>query len=225
MTHPIKIILADDEALFRNGISFLLQREKEIEVIFEAENGVELLSFLRTNKNNLPDIIIMDLKMPALNGVEATKIITEEFPDIKIIALTSYNTRTFVANMINIGAVSYLVKNTTPQNLLTTIREVMDKGFHYDEDVLEIIREDFSTIKHKSKFVLDTDGLTKREQEILRLICKQYSTKEIADTLFINARTVEGHRNNLMLKTDSKNVAGLIIYALQNDIMSLEDLI
>lgn len=224
MENLIKIILADDEALFRNGISFLLQREKEIEVIFEAENGIELLDFLREG-TGIPDIIIMDLKMPGLNGVEATRIITDEFPGIKIIALTSYNTRTFIANMINIGAVSYLVKNTTPQNLLNTIREVMDKGFHYEEDVLEIIREDFSSIKHKSKFVLETDDLTKREQEVLKLICKQYSTREIADTLFINARTVEGHRNNLMLKTDSKNVAGLIIYALQNDIMNLEDLI
>lgn len=222
MANPIKIILADDEPLFRNGISFLLQREKGIEVIFEAADGSELVAYLRDN-NDHPDIVIMDLKMPGLNGVEATRIVTEEFPQIKIIALTSYNTKSFIANMISTGAASYLVKNTTPQNLLTTIKEVAEKGYYYDDNVIRIIQEEHP-IK-KSKFSTDLDPLTKREEEILKLICFQQSTKEIADTLFINVRTVEGHRNNLMLKTDAKNVAGLIVYALQHDIIALEDLI
>jgi len=219
----LKLILADDEPLFRSGISFILQREEDITIIYEASNGAELLDYLRSAAER-PDIIIMDLKMPFLNGVDSTKIISEEFPEIKVIALTSYNTKLFIANMINTGAASYLVKNTTPKNLLTTIREVAAKGYYYDEAVMEVIKEDLQTVKGAKSNFHNLD-LTVREQEIIKLICLQHSTKEIADMLFINHRTVEGHRNNLMLKTQSKNIAGLVVFALQNEIITLEDLI
>ena len=219
--NSIKILLADDEPLFRSGISFILQREEDMNIVFEASNGQEVLDYLR-NATQYPDVIIMDLKMPGLNGVEASKIIYDEFPDIKIIALTSYDTKLFIANMVNIGAAGYLVKNTTPADLLTTIREVQKKGFYYNDTVLSIIKENINSIKG-TKFDFD-DPLTNREREIIRLICMQYSTKEIADKLFINYRTVEGHRNNLLLKTESKNMAGLVIYALKKEILTLEDL-
>ena len=220
----VKIILADDEPLFRKGIAFLLQREKWIDVIFEASDGLELINYLKKN-NEKPHIIIMDLKMPGLNGVEATKLITEDYPDIKIIALTNYSTKSFIANMISIGAVSYLIKNTTPHNLINTIKEVIDKGFYYDSEVLQIIKEDNTAVRKNSKFRIEDSTLTKREKEVLILICKQNSTREIAEKLNINIRTVEGHRNNLMIKTDTKNVAGLIIFALCNEILSLEELL
>jgi len=217
----IKILLADDEPLFRNGIAFLLEREKDIEIIFEAYNGVEVLEYLSVQDGH-PDIIIMDLKMPDLNGVETTQVICEKYPHIKVIALTSYNTKVFIANMINTGAASYLVKDTTPQILLKTIREVALKGYYYDELVLDVIKEKLHTLK-KSSF--SNWDLTAREKEIIKLICMQLSTKEIADKLFINYRTVEGHRNNLLLKTQSKNMAGLVIFALQNDLLKLEEII
>jgi DNA-binding NarL/FixJ family response regulator len=218
----IKIALADDELLFRSGISFILQREPDIDVVFEAQNGDEMLNYLRSSEV-LPDIIIMDLKMPGLNGVEASKIIYQEFADIKIIALTSYDTKIFIANMINIGAAAYLVKNTSPAQLLDTIREVATKGFYYSDEVLAIIKENMNVIR-ESKFSIDNEPLTNREREIIKLICLQYSTKEIAEMLFINFRTVEGHRNNLLLKTQSKNMAGLVLYSLRKDILTLEDL-
>lgn len=220
MESKIKIILVDDEILFRKGISFLLEREKNLEIIFEASNGDELISYLQSNKNH-PDIIMMDLKMPLINGIEATKIIRKDFPEIKIIALTSYDSKSFVANMIDVGAVSYLIKNATPQDLLTTINEVALKGFYYTNYILEIIKEDVLTTK-KIKSNFDSNFLTKREIEVLKLICFQKSTVEIAEQLFISPRTVEGHRNNLLLKTESKNIAGLVVYAVQNDIILLE---
>lgn len=218
-----KLIIADDEPLFRNGISFILEREDDIEVICEVSDGTELISYLKDNAEH-PDIIIMDLKMPLLNGVDATRIVTEEFPAIKIIALTSYYTKPFIANMISLGAASYLVKNTTPQQLLTTIREVAKKGYYYDEKILEVINDDYNVIKNVKSSFHNLD-LTTREKEVIKLICMQYSTKEIADKLFINHRTVEGHRNNLMLKTESKNIAGLVVFALQHRIINLEDLV
>ena len=211
----------DDEILFRKGISFLLGREPNIDIIFEASNGNELISFLQNNKNNHPDIIIMDLKMPGINGVEATKIIHVEFPKLKIIALTSYDSKSFVANMIDVGAVSYLIKNATPQELIITINEVAEKGFYYTDYVMKIIQDDVLTAK-KTKSALDNNFLTAREFEVLKLICSQKSTAEIAEKLFISPRTVEGHRNNLLLKTESRNIAGLVVYAVQNEIMDFE---
>jgi DNA-binding NarL/FixJ family response regulator len=220
MNQKIKVILADDEVLFRKGISFLLDREDNIDVIFEASDGVELIDFLKGN-NPKPDIIIMDLKMPLLNGIEATKIIHRDFSGIKIIALTSYDSKSFIANMIDVGAVSYLVKNATPQELFATINEVATKGFYYPEYVMNIIQKDLITNK-KSKCSFDAGFITSRELEVLQLICKQKSTIEIGEKLFISPRTVEGHRNNLLLKTESKNIAGLVVYAIQNEIVSLE---
>ncbi|MFH6970845.1 response regulator [Flavobacterium petrolei] len=221
MSKTIKIILVDDEILFRKGISFLLGREPNIDIIFEASNGNELISFLQNNKNNHPDVIIMDLKMPGINGVEATKIIHVEFPKLKIIALTSYDSKSFVANMIDVGAVSYLIKNATPQELIITINEVAEKGFYYTDYVMKIIQDDVLTAK-KTKSALDNNFLTAREFEVLKLICSQKSTAEIAEKLFISPRTVEGHRNNLLLKTESRNIAGLVVYAVQNEIMDFE---
>jgi DNA-binding NarL/FixJ family response regulator len=215
----IKIVLVDDEVLFRKGISFLLQREENIEVLFEASNGEELISNLNSIETK-PDIIIMDLKMPVLNGVEATKIIRKFFPDIKIIALTSYDTKSFVTNMIQVGAVAYLVKNTTPKDLINTINEVAKKGFFYNETTLKTIQDTISPSKN-SKINLDSGFLSPREIEVLQLICNQKTTAEIAEELFLSPRTVEGHRNNLLLKTESRNIAGLVVYAIQNEIAVL----
>jgi DNA-binding NarL/FixJ family response regulator len=220
MSAAIKIALVDDEVLFRKGISFLLQREDNIDIIFEASNGEELLSNL-TASIIKPDIIVMDLKMPILNGVEATKIIRKSFPDIKIIALTSYDTKSFIANMIQVGAVAYLIKNTTPKDLIHTINQVANKGFYYNENVLKTIQETIISTKN-SKGNLETSFLSPREIEILQLICQQKTTTEIAEYLYLSPRTVEGHRNNLLLKTESRNIAGLVVYAIQNEIAVLK---
>ncbi|MEM6722101.1 MAG: response regulator transcription factor [Bacteroidota bacterium] len=220
-TPIIKIAIADDEALFRAGMSFILTRVKNFEIIFEAENGSDLIEKLKVTPEK-PDVILMDLKMPLLNGVESTKILQKEHPEIKVIAVTSYDGKSFITNMIDVGASSYLLKNTSPKIVVHTINEVYDKGFYYDERVLKIIHENLLSAKSKRiKSDLDNNLLTKREKEILELICNQYTTNEIADKLFISPRTVEGHRNNLLLKTESKNVAGLVIYGIQKKLIEL----
>jgi DNA-binding NarL/FixJ family response regulator len=223
MNNVIKIMLVDDEELFRKGIAFMLGREKDFMIISEASNGKELLDYLTTT-NKLPDIIIMDLKMPEINGIEATKIIQSKFPYIKIIALSSYNTKSFIANMIEIGASSYIVKNATPNEMIMTIKEVASKGFYYNEEVLKVIQEDIVNGNKKKISILDNEYLTQREKEVLECICKQMSTVEISEKLFISPRTVEGHRNNLLLKTESKNVAGLVVFAIQNKIIDLDNI-
>ncbi|MEP0264105.1 response regulator transcription factor [Dokdonia sp.] len=222
MSNQIKIVLADDELLFRQGLRAILSREKDFDILFDATDGQDLMDQLRESEV-LPDVILTDLKMPELNGVEATKLIHKEFPDIKTIALTSYFSKPFIVNMISIGAVAYLAKNSTPKLMVTTIKEVYEKGFYYDTQVLKFIQEGLlnpSEKKLKSNF--DTTYFTKREKEVLELICKQHTTNEIADALFISPRTVEGHRNNLLLKTESKNIAGLVVYAIQHKIVDLD---
>jgi DNA-binding NarL/FixJ family response regulator len=220
MEERITVALVDDEILFRKGISFLLSREKNISIVFEGTNGFELISYLDSGQQ-VPDIILMDLKMPLLNGVEATKNIRKRFPSIKIIALTSYDSKSFVANMIHVGAISYLNKTTTPDELLMTINEVVKKGFYYSDYVMRVIKDNILTGTITSS-VLDFKSLSNREVEVLKLICMQKSTVEIGNILFISPRTVDGHRNNLLQKTDSKNVAGLVVYAIQNNIVLID---
>jgi DNA-binding NarL/FixJ family response regulator len=223
MDTKITLAIADDELLFRQGLMSILSKEKNLNILFDAEDGNDLMTQLRAAKQ-LPEIVITDLKMPGLNGVETTKLIRKEFPDIKIIALTSYFSKPFIINMISIGAVAYLAKNSTPKLMLTTINEVADKGFYYDAQVMKFIHEGLlnnSDQNKKSNF--DMTYFTKREKEVLELICKQFTTNEIGEKLFISPRTVDGHRNNLLLKTESKNLAGLVVYAIQNKLVNLEE--
>jgi DNA-binding NarL/FixJ family response regulator len=223
MDTKITLAISDDELLFRQGLMSILSKEKNLDILFDAEDGNDLMQQLRVAKQ-LPEIVITDLKMPGLNGVETTKLIRKEFPDIKIIALTSYFSKPFIINMISIGAVAYLAKNSTPTLMLTTINEVADKGFYYDAQVMKFIHEGLlnnSDQAKKSNF--DMTYFTKREKEVLELICKQFTTNEIGEKLFISPRTVDGHRNNLLLKTESKNLAGLVVYAIQNKLVNLEE--
>lgn len=221
MKNKIRIVIADDEQLFRKGIRFLLEKVEDFEILFEAEDGEQLISLLNTSENK-PDIILMDLKMPNLNGVEATKVIHKKYPDVKIIALTSYGGKSFIINMIDVGASSYLLKNTSPKDVVFTIKEVHEKGFYYDDEVMKMIHENLlSSNGKKIRSDLDKKLLSRRELEVLELICAECTTNEIAEKLFISPRTVDGHRNNLLLKTGAKNVAGLVIYGIQKKLVEL----
>ncbi|GEQ85769.1 DNA-binding response regulator [Patiriisocius marinistellae] len=221
MSTKITMVLADDEQLFRQGMRAILNRVEEFEILFDAADGKDLVDQLRVAET-LPDIIITDLKMPELNGVEATKLIQKEFPNCKVIALTSYFSKPFVVNMISIGAVAYLAKNSSPTLMVKTIKEVAEKGFFYDEKVLQFIKDGLFNKGKATKSRFDKNHLSTRESEVLQLICQQLTTNEIAEKLFISPRTVEGHRNNLLLKTEAKNSAGLVVYAIENGIVNLD---
>lgn len=223
MDNKITLAIADDELLFRQGLISILDKEENLDIVFDAENGKDLMNKLRS-ADRIPEIVITDLKMPELNGVEATKLIRKEFPEVKIIALTSYFSKPFIINMISIGAVAYLAKNSTPKLMLTTIHEVAEKGFYYDEKVMKYIHDGLLNNKDQvKKSNFDNTYFTKREREVLDLICAQYTTNEIAEKLFISPRTVDGHRNNLLLKTEAKNLAGLVVYAIQHKLVNLDE--
>ncbi|PZD77131.1 response regulator transcription factor [Mesonia sp. K7] len=223
MKEKIRIALADDEDLFRKGIAALIEKEADLKVVYEAESGKEILQYLKKT-TLLPEVILMDLNMEEINGVEATKAVVENYPSIKIIALTSYDSQVFIKHMLAIGVAAYVVKNTTSKALINIIKQVASNGFYYSPKVLSVLQEK-SSLSRKNRLISFKEPLTHREKEVLLLICQQYSTKEIAERLFINHRTVEGHRNNLLQKTGSKNTVGLIIYAIQEDLIPLEDIL
>ncbi len=215
----IKVVLADDEELFRLGMAHILSRDPEITILHQAENGKALIDYL-ASADPLPDLIIMDIKMPELNGVEATKAIHKAYPEISIIALTTYNTKPFIRNMIDVGASAYLVKNSAPSKVLHTLKQVYYNGFYYDADVMAAIKG-YATSgnKNETKTIFDEDFITPREKDVLELICSQLTSQEIANKLFISKRTVEVHRKNLLEKTGVKNIAGLVIFAIHNDLL------
>ena len=216
----IHLALADDEALFRKGMKLLLEDYEGISVVLEAQDGEQLLQQLR-QASTLPDVLLLDMKMPNLNGVETAKVLQENFSSIKIIVLSTYFSKAFIVNMIELGAGAYLPKNATPDEVVATIREVYNNGFSYNQAVLEVIRDNMLQ-KSKPKMPLSFGvEVTSREKEILQLICEEYTTGEIAEKLFISPRTVDGHRNNLLEKLGCKNVAGLVVYAIQHQLVKI----
>lgn len=210
----MNVAIADDEALFREGIARILQDYEDMALQFEAANGQDLLEQLAAAPA-LPDVLLLDLNMPVLNGIEAAKRMGGLYPDLRFIVLSSHHAKAFIVNMIELGAAAYLSKQATPEAMVHTLREVHAKGFYYDQEVMSVIRDNM-TKKQQPKlrrpFQVD---ISEREQQVLQLICEEYPTPEIAKQLFISPRTVEGHRNHLMEKLGCRNVAGLVVAALQ----------
>lgn len=208
-----KIAVADDEALFLKGLDMLINDHEQFTTHIMASNGKDLIDQLHASTNDLPDVLLCDLEMPIIDGVEVTKRVSEKFPDIKIIILSSHYESALILKMMEIGASAFMPKNEETDEFYETIINVVEKGFHYNDFVVNLIREKM-LYGSKSK-VVDLVVLTSREKEILSLICEQKTNKEIGQELYISPRTVEGHRNKLLDKTNSKNTAGLIIYAIE----------
>lgn len=201
----IKLLVADDHSIVRDGIVSLLQAEPSFTVAATAGNGYEVLELL--GKNDI-DVCLLDISMPGLDGMETAKLIREKKPDIKIIMLTTYNDKEIISEMIHIGVSGYLLKNSDRIELVEAVHKVM-KGRHYfSEEVENIILDGLS--EKKSNEVMT---LTDREKEILQLLAKEYTNADIAKELSISYRTVESHRKNIMQKTKAHNLAGLLKYA------------
>lgn len=220
MKRKIKIAITDNEELFRKGIRTLLEREDDFKILFEANNNQELIE--QISPDRLPDIILMDVKTPISKSVKTLKIIHKKHPSIRIIALTSYSNKFSVLNMINNGAAAYLLKNTNFKTVVKTIKNVFKEGIYYDDMVSEIINEyNLNSKKINQKVKLHESSLSKREHQILELICSQLTSSEIAQKLNISRRTVDGHRNRMLLKTASKNIAGLVIYGIKQQLIEV----
>lgn len=215
----INIAIADDQKLFRKGMVALLSTFDNITLLFEAGNGLELLQQCEQAEIK-PDVILLDLSMPEMNGLDALKILKEKYPAIAVIILTIHEAENFILATIQAGANGYLAKNAEPEEVELAIREVHKNDFHFTLPMLEIMRKGL-TKKIQPSQLQNQHNLTPREIEVLQLICKQFNSVEIAEKLFLSNRTVEGHRNNLLIKTGSRNTAGLVLYALQHKMIDL----
>jgi len=211
----IRLALADDQVLFRRGLSMLLRDMVGVQVVFECGNGEELLLGLEGNE---VDIILLDLQMPVMDGKEAMQRITKQYPKVKVIVLSSHDEEEFIAPMIELGAHGYMLKTAEPLEIENAIGSVSENGFYFSEAVNKVMLQGLVSRKNVRPTFPEIDPLSERELEVIRGICQELTTTEIAGTLFISPRTVEFHRNNILLKTGARNVAGLVVYALTKGI-------
>ncbi len=210
----IKIIITDDHQLFRNGLKILLDSIPEFEVVGEASNGEEFLKLIKTIQ---ADIALMDINMPELDGVEATRKGLILCPSINIIALSMYGEEEYYYKMVDAGAKGFILKDSDINEVKEAINTVYKGSSYFSQELLYHVIQKIKHREHESK----TANLSKREREILFKICEGLSNQEIADTLFISKRTVDKHRANLLGKTNSKNTASLILFAIRNKLIEI----
>jgi len=208
----IKVLLVDDHRLIRDGIKFYLEKEDQgISIAGEAGDGKQALIFLEKNPGAV-DIMLTDISMPEMNGVELANEVNKRFPNVKIIAITMIKDSQYVKQMLQAGASGYLLKNAREKEIVEAVKTVSNGETYYAQEATKAIMDFMSKKKQDPEVV----AISKREKEVLRLIIDELSNQEIADKLFISIRTVEAHKRNLMEKTGSKTLAGLVKYAINN---------
>jgi DNA-binding NarL/FixJ family response regulator len=202
----IKIIIADDHSIIRDGLRAMLQKNDFCKIVGEAANGVELLNLL---KETSCDVVCTDISMPVMDGVEATIQITKNFPKTKVMCLSMHEEAIFIKKMMDAGAVGYVFKDSSREELQTAIQSVHNGKKYFNQKLFDILLNIESNGKEASV-------LSSREKEILKLIAEEYTNPEIAEKLFLSVRTVDTHRQNLIQKLDVKNTAGLVKYAIKS---------
>ncbi len=213
------VYITDDQTLFRKGMARLVRRFKKVTHVEEAENGKELLDLL---KKKVPNVILMDLEMPMMDGIEATEKVLAKYPEVKIIVLSMHDSQRHIFHLMELGAHAFLLKNAEPEEVEKAIESVIINDFYQNKLVVEALRKG-TTEKNKTDFKTtfgSSRGLSDREKEILLLICDQLTTKEIANLLFISEKTVENHRGRMMEKLGVRNTVGLVRYAYEHGLIS-----
>jgi two-component system, NarL family, response regulator NreC len=220
--NTIKLVIADDHEIFRDGLALMLSRQDDISLVGQAENGRELIELVGSLQ---PDLVITDIKMPLLGGIEATRQLVKIYPDIKIIALSMYDEDNLIVDMLEAGAKGYLLKNADKREILEAILTVyQDNNFYCRHTSARL-----ATMIVKSRFNPHKNAqpveFTEREKEIIGRICRQQTAQQIGEKLFLSKRTVEGYRTKIMEKMNVKNTAGIVIFALRNSLVKEEDIL
>lgn len=210
----ISLMIVDDHKLFRDGLKLLLKSQPFVREIHEAQNGQEFMDMLPGLK---PDVVMMDIAMPQLNGIEATRAAMEQYPELKIIALSMYADEEYYSNMIAAGAKAFLLKNSDIEEVHNAIVSVLEGKSYFSQEIMYNLVKNINQVKK----VMVMPDLTERELEILFYICKGLSNQEIGDKLFISKRTVDKHRANILEKTGNNNTASLVMYAIKNGLVKV----
>lgn len=210
----INLLIADDHTMFLQGIVSLLEQEPEINIVGKANNGIESLNIISTEE--AIDLIILDISMPEMDGIELSKILKKEYPEIKILVVSTHSNVNIISRLIRIGVNGYLLKNAEKSELLEAIYSIIEGNNYFSEETEEkYLANQFKIEKQVSTLT----ELSSREKEILILIAHEYNTAEIAEKTFISLNTVNTHRRNLLSKLNAKNTAGLVKYAVENGLV------
>jgi DNA-binding NarL/FixJ family response regulator len=213
-TRPIKVAIADDHALFRAGVKTALSVRKDIEMIAEADNGMQLLNLL---KHVEPDVILLDIQMPLMDGITTLPEIRKLYPEIKVIILSMHNDHSMISKLMEVGANSYLTKNSDSETIYQAIKTCYEQEFFFNDLTNKALLSGLRT--KKADHAQDDVQLNDKELRILKLMCEEKTTKEIADIVDISPRTVEAIRDKLKTKTGAKSMAGLVMYAVKNKLL------
>ena len=211
----LKILIVDDHEFFRNGLKMVVNRLKYATVVGEASNGKQ---FIELQKEKQADLVLLDLQMPIMNGIEASEIAIKEFPDLKIVILTMFDDEEYIDKMMNIGVHGFLLKNITKELLDQALQSIASGNTYYSPELWSYFGKKFAEQKKDDKTELQ---FTKREKEILQLICDGLSNREISEELFISERTVIGHKSNLLSKTNCKSTISLLSFAIKNKLVTI----
>ncbi len=212
-----KVFIADDHTLFRKAMVNLLRSFERVGEVKDAENGKELLTLIKFEK---PDVAIVDLQMPVMDGAETCENIIQKFPDVKIIILTMHDSEKYILHMMEAGVHAFLLKNTEPDELERAIYAVVEKDFYHNDLVGSVLRKNVKEKKMGQRPVFRHAELTDREKEILVLICQELTIREIGQRLSLSENTVRNHRVNIMEKVEVNNTVGLVKYAYEVGLIS-----
>lgn len=213
---PIKIAIADDYTIYRDGLKIGLTQDENLEVMLEAADGEDLIKGIETD---MPDVIIMDLKMPVMDGMEATKVIKKKYPDMKILVVTMYDDEKFVIHLMEIGANGYLLKNAEAEEIRKAVYSVHETGYYFNNIVSNALLKKLVMKGNIKPSFKEGVELTEREQDVLKLICAEKTANEMGQQLFLSPRSVEGIRQRLIDKVGVRNTAGLVMFAVKNGII------
>lgn len=213
------ILIVDDHQLFRSGLQLLLKGNDSFSVVAEASNGLEMLQYL--DLNPLPDIILLDISMPVMDGITAAKKALEKFPNLKIITLTMFGEEDYYFSMVELGVKGFLLKNSNISEVLDALKTVANGGSFFSRELLTSLINNILTKDNTQAHTDDAVILSEREEEITKMICKGLTTSEIAEKLEISKRTVDKHRANILEKTKTKNIADLVVYAIKNKLFQI----
>ena len=212
----IRVAIADDYKIFREGIKKCIANDKSFEVVLEAENGEELISGFQ---KIIPDVVIMDLKMPVMDGIEATEIIHKKFPEVKVLVVTMYGEEKFIIHLMDIGANGYLLKNSEPDEIRRSIYAVYENGFYFNDIVDKALLKKLSAKDNINPTFSSHIELSGIEHKVLKLVCDEKNEEEIAEEIKVTVDEVNEVQQHLIQKIGVRNIAGLVMYAIKNGIV------
>lgn len=218
MENKIDLLIVDDHKIFRDGLKLLLSHFSFVGDIHEASNGKEFLDILDKIS---PDIVLMDINMPVMSGIDATREALEKYPDLKVIVLTTFHDENYVEQMMIMGVEGYILKRSTPDEFEAALLRVQSGGNYFSDEIVKTVAKNLQRIRTEAERKSSLPSFTQREREVLDLICQGYNNEQIADLIHVSSKTVEKHKSSLFQKTDTNNTVNLIIYAFKNGLAEI----